>query len=199
MILLYNFLSVFHNKSSTGDLRSPKNTNKTQKQPPHRKTLSKVHFHFAIISTSISRNNNIVFPCKLCSKNINNKDAAIQCDICQFWVHLGCNKLNLVDYRYLQGSTDPWFCSTILAFGNLTDKDFSCSILNKSYIEISNNNSSVLLKPPPNLELLFNQFNNSSPEQQNDTENVVNSRYFDIDHIQSLKFSQKEKSLSLPY
>ena len=31
--------------------------------------------------------------------------------------------------------------------------------------------------------------------QQNDPENVVNSRYFDIDQIQSLKFSQKEKSL----
>ena len=79
----------------------------------------------------------------------------------------------------------------------MTDKGFSCSILNKNYIEISNKNSSVLLKPPPNLELLLNQFNNSSPEQQNDPENVVNSRCFDIDQIQSLKLSQKEKSLSL--
>ena len=79
----------------------------------------------------------------------------------------------------------------------MTDKDFSCSVPNKNYIEISNKNSSVLLKPPPNLELLSNQFNNSCPEQQNDPENVVNSRYFDIDQIQSLKFSQKEKFLSL--
>ena len=77
------------------------------------------------------------------------------------------------------------------------DKDFSCSILNKNYIEISNKNSSVLLKPPLSLELLFNQYNNSSPEQQNDPENVVNSRYFNIDQIQSLEFCQKEKSLSL--
>ena len=72
---------------------------------------------------------------------------------------------------------------------------FSYSILN-NYNEISNKNSSVLLKPPANLALLFNQFNNSSPEQQIDPENVVNSRYFDIDQIQSLKFPQKEKSLS---
>ena len=79
----------------------------------------------------------------------------------------------------------------------MTFKDFSCSILNKNYIEISNKNSSVLLKPPLNLELLFNQYNNSSPEQQNDPENVVNSRYFNIDQIQSLEFCQKEKSLSL--
>ena len=116
-------------------------------------------------------------------------------------MQLRCNKLNLVDYKYLQGSADPWFClsccSTILPLGNLNDKDFSYSALNKNYIEISNKNSSVLLKSPPNLELLFNQFNNSSPAQENDPENVVNSRYFDIDLIQSLKFSQKEKSLSL--
>ena len=110
-----------------------------------------------------------------------------------------CNKLNLADYKYLQGSTDPWFClsscSVIFPFGNLADKDFSHSVLNK-YIKISNKNSSVLLKPPPNLALLFSQFNNSSPKQKIDLENVVNSRYFDIDQIQSLKFPQKEKSLS---
>ena len=119
--------------------------------------------------------------------------------ICQFWVHQRCNKHNLADYKYLQGSTDPWFClsccSVILPFGNLTDKDFSYSVLN-NYIEISNKIRSVLLKPPPNLALLFNQFNNSSPEKQIDPENVVNSTYFDIDQIQSLKFHQKEKSVS---
>ena len=68
--------------------------------------------------------------------------------------------------------------------------------LNKNYIEISNKNSSVLLKAPPNLALLFNQFNNSLPEQQIDPENVMNSRYFDIDQMQSLTSTKKEKSLS---
>ena len=110
-----------------------------------------------------------------------------------------CNKLNLADNKCLQGSTDPWFClsccSVILPFGNLTDKDFSDSV-HKKCIKISNKNSSVLFIPPPNLALLFNQFNNSSPRQKIDPENVVNSRYFDIDQIQSLKFPQKEKSLS---
>ena len=38
------------------------------------------------------------------------------------------------------------------------------------------------------MRLLFNQFNNSTPEQQVGPENGVNSRYFDIDQIQSLKF-----------
>ena len=55
-----------------------------QKEPPYRKTLTKVQFPISIISASISRNIKIVFPCKLCSNNINDRDAAIQCDICQF-------------------------------------------------------------------------------------------------------------------
>ena len=55
-------------------------------------------------------------------------------------------------------------------------KDFSFSVLNKSDIEIFNKNSSVLLKAPStNSVLLFNQFNNSSSEQNIDPENVVNS------------------------
>ena len=54
---------------------------------------------------------------------------------------------------------------------------------------MSNKNSSVLLKPSPNLALLFNQFNYSSQEQNINPGN-------DVDQIQSLKFPQKEKSLS---
>ena len=45
--------------------------------------------------------------------------------------------------------------------------------------------------PPPNLALLFNQFNNTS-EQNVDPENVVNSRYFDFDEIQALKLYGKK-------
>ena len=36
------------------------------------------------------------------------------------------------------------------------------------------------LTPPPNLAFLFNQFNNTSPVQIVEPENVVNSRYFDM-------------------
>ena len=53
------------------------------------------------------------------------------------------------------------------------------------------------LKPPSELALLYNQFNNTSPEKHNDPENVVNSKYYDIDQIQTLKFPNKQKSLAL--
>ena len=50
------------------------------------------------------------------------------------------------------------------------------------------------LKPPSNLALLYNQFNNTSPEKNNDPVNVVNSKYYDIDQIQALKSPNKHKS-----
>ena len=65
--------------------------------------------------------------------------------------------------------------------------------------KVSNKNSSILLSPPPNLALLFHQINNSSPEQNIDTENVVNSRYCDTGKIQALKLYDKDKSLSFFY
>ena len=53
------------------------------------------------------------------------------------------------------------------------------------------------LKPLKDLALLYNQFNNTSPEKNNDPKNVVNSKYYDIDQISTLKFPNKQKSLAL--
>ena len=63
--------------------------------------------------------------------------------------------------------------------------------------ESKNSNSSLILKLPPGLALLFNQFNNAIPENNNDPENVIQSKYYDIDELQQLKIPNKEKSLSL--
>ena len=43
--------------------------------------------------------NNIVYSCKICHVNVNNKGSASQCDICQSWVHesVKCNQLNHID------------------------------------------------------------------------------------------------------
>ena len=62
----------------------------------------------------------------------------------------------------------------------------------------NDHNSSLLLKPSPNLELLVNQFNNATPENNNDPgEKISSSKYYDIDEMRNLKIPQKNKSLSL--
>ena len=60
---------------------------------------------------------------------------------------------------------------------------------------VFNKNSSIHLNPLLNPARLFNQFNNTSPEPNVDPENVVNSRYFDIDEIQALKLHDKKVSI----
>ena len=37
----------------------------------------------------------------------------------------------------------------------------------------------ILIKPSPNLELLLKQFNNTTPENSNDPENISTSEYYD--------------------
>ena len=153
-----------------------------------------------------ARTSNIIFPsCNICEKIISDKDDAIQCGICQVWIHLKCNKLNHIGYKFIQGSSDPWFClyccSSVFPFGFLTNKNFSSALLYSRNVSenVSNKNCSIHLTPPPNLALLFNQFNNTSPEQNVDPKNVVNSRYFDVDEIQALKLLDKKVSIFLLY
>ena len=80
------------------------------------------------------------------------------------------------------------FCSnTLFPFGNLNNQNFLNFIGNNDTItssETNNLNSSLLLKPPPDLTFLFNQFNNAIPENHSDPENVIQSKYYDIDELQ---------------
>ena len=71
--------------------------------------------------------NNTAYPSKICQENINNKNSAAQCDICQSWNHMKCNKLNHIDHIYFQGSNDSWYCFSccskifIFLFGTLAN------------------------------------------------------------------------------
>ena len=64
------------------------------------------------------------FPCVVCHKSVGDKENLIFCDLCKLWVHSKCNNFNYVDYHYLSGCVDPWYClncnSEIYALGNLS-------------------------------------------------------------------------------
>ena len=49
----------------------------------------------------------------------------------------------------------------------------------------------------PNLERLVNQFNNATPKNNNDPENISSSKYYDIDEMRNVGIPNKNKSLSL--
>ena len=76
----------------------------------------------------------IKFPYRICGKMYLTKiklftvTKAVQCDLCELWVHIKCNNLNYLDYRY-QNSNKSWYCmeccSTIFIFNSLlSNKNF---------------------------------------------------------------------------
>ena len=144
------------------------------------------------------------FSCKICAKNVQDKDKAVQCDLCELWIHIKCNKLNYLDYRYLQNCDESWYCieccSTIFPFNFLSsNKNFlgCCTNTDSNIIQWKNqendHNSSLSLKsskPSSNLELLVNS---------NDPEEICSSKYYDIQEMRNIKIPHKNKSLSLFY
>ena len=147
----------------------------------------------------------ITFPCSICTKTVDANDNSIYCDKCNLWVNIKCYNLSFLDYQYLNGNDDPWFCLKcnikLFSFGTLNNKTFnqyihSSNIQNKDIDQ--NNSSNLVLKPPPNLNSLFNQLNNSS--QIHDFkyhENVVNCKYYNLEEVQTMKIPNKKNGLFL--
>ena len=78
----------------------------------------------------------ITFSCSICVKVIGDKEGSIFCDKCNLWVHIKCNNLNYIDYKYLSGNDEPWFYlrfnRQLFLFGTLSNKKFMHQILNFS-------------------------------------------------------------------
>ena len=52
----------------------------------------------------------VQFPCLVCNRTVAKNHRAVQCDLCDSWVHIACNNLNLYTYRKLQKDKSPWYC-----------------------------------------------------------------------------------------
>ena len=115
------------------------------------------------------------FPCRICARNVHDKDKAVKCDLCELWIHIKCNNLNYLDYRYLQKCDESCCCieccSTIFPFKSLSSNKnllACCTSTDSDIIQWKDieydHDSSLSLKPSSNLALLVNQFNNATPE-----------------------------------
>ena len=90
----------------------------------------------------------ITFPFSVCIKATGDKEDSIYCGECNLCVHIKCNNLNYIDYKYLSENGYPWFflkCnSQLFPFGTLDNKKFIQHILhisnmkNNNKIEFSN-------------------------------------------------------------
>ena len=138
------------------------------------------------------------YPCGVCKKSTDDsKQSSVFCDLCKFWVHTKCNQTFLISN----------ILKLVLNHGFVLNASVICFLL-VHLIKISvhlfltvrivvNTSSSINLKPPPNLSLLFNQFNDLSLDSINkNPENMMtNCKYYDTDDIQTIK--SKPNSLFL--
>ena len=52
----------------------------------------------------------VQFPCLVCNRAVAKNHRAVQCDLCDSWVHIACNNLNVYTYQKLQKDKSPWYC-----------------------------------------------------------------------------------------
>ena len=75
----------------------------------------------------------ITSPCSVCNKAVQNRQKSIECDTCNKWVHIKCNKLDDKDYKYHQDNPNATFlclkCSEEnLPFSKLNNNPFNISV-----------------------------------------------------------------------
>ena len=69
----------------------------------------------------------VKFPCKICCKPVANSHHAIQCDNCNIWFHVKCNRINTQTYKFLRKSSVSWYCikcsEKIYPFLNISNEE----------------------------------------------------------------------------
>ena len=68
------------------------------------------------------------YPCGICSKNVNKEHRSIQCSLCNYHVHIKCNKIDPNSYSTLRNSDKHFICITCiedtLPFQHLSNPQF---------------------------------------------------------------------------
>ena len=52
----------------------------------------------------------VQFPFLKCNRTVAKNHKTVQCDICDKWIHIACNKLNTYTYKKFLKDKSPWYC-----------------------------------------------------------------------------------------
>ena len=145
----------------------------------------------------------------------NTYNKTVSCiNLIEYWLclthfHLKCNNLNVVDTESIikvlvQIDVESTCIVPIIFFPFATINDYKLyQTLGQVYSFDSDISGSYspktcsTLKPRKSLSNLFKEFNNFSFQQNKDTENIINCKYYNIDDIQSLNNLNQKGALSL--
>ena len=119
-------------------------------------------------------------PCGICKKTVKTDQIAIQCDSCESWVHISCNKTSLSEYEQLVYKSDLWHCWVCNIKNNVERLPFTtCD--NFELININDSNSMRFLESLPNLDIV-NESLSFTDDSSNDCSielpNKTNCKYY---------------------
>ena len=135
-------------------------------------------------------------PCGICNKNISDNHKAVKCSICNYKIHIKCNKIDNDTYEKSKG--DYVFClkcqEEIIPFQQLSDQQFyltsekginkDVDLLNLSVLP--NNSLKTYFKDIDNVNCTFSDNDDDAPS--------INCNYIDIN---SFDYKNKKDFLSL--
>ena len=138
--------------------------------------------------------------CNTCGKSVKDRNF-IKCNLCLTKVHLKWNFLNYVDSQYVKFSNKTWQCyncnKDLFPFTSINNFKLCSLLSDRFYCKSDSNKSCFTLKPPKSLLHLFNEYTFFSSDISNTPENMINSNYYDIHQLQTLKEFTDKSSLSL--
>ena len=134
-------------------------------------------------------------PCGICHKNIHANQKAIFCDNCNFYVHTKCNDISASEYKELEKESDDisWFCKKctmdIFAFGFLSNEEF---------LGLNDFDLPSLMDSVPTFEITSNLMDLPNLSDYDIDEHMpqnIDSRYFTLPELSSLKLSSRDFSI----
>ena len=134
-------------------------------------------------------------PCGVCNKNIAEQHKRVTCSICNYRVHIKCNKIDVKTFDNIKNKQEV-FCVTckeeIFPFQKLTQQQFFLTSFKGQNTDIGDLEH---LFPSESIKMLFkniNEFNNSGDNQ--DEMPPLNCKYVDVE---SFNYPKDKNSLSL--
>ena len=145
---------------------------------------------------------NIKFPCGICCKSVAINHRAIQCDTCDKWIHIACNKLEGKDYSLYQKQPELVFecinCrSEYIPFCNLNDNQFDIAV-SKGVNYLADFNLQTSLTPSQQsildrIEIAVQDQEDNDDSDNDDMDiNPVTCKYYSINEFIKLKPQSKK-------
>ena len=133
------------------------------------------------------------FPCGICQKVVKTNQKAIQCDSCDFWIHVGCNDISASEYEDLKNDENLWYCLACIIKSNLENVPFTrCDSFDLN--NIINSNSIRFLESLPSVEIVnetSNFMNASLSDASFELPFKSSCKYYSVNDFQLLKKSKK--------